>query len=159
MNSLILQVPAIIHIFSSLERPDAIPQALTSNKQYRKAVVDYNDYEKLMGETLNANFYYIRYQCELEGKLYQLALNDINKAININPKEPLYYAEKSSLEIRVNLIDDAITTARNCIAEHPQYSDGYLFLGLALCIKGQKVDGIANLKKALEAQILIEKYK
>lgn len=139
-------------------------QALTSNKQYRKAVVDYNDYEKLMGETLNANFYYIRYQCELEGKLYQLALNDINKAININPKEPLYYAEKSSLEIRVNLIDDAITTARNCIAEHPQYSDGYLFLGLALCIKGQKVDGIANLKKALElgnnqAQILIEKYK
>ena len=43
-------------------------------------------------------------------------------------------------------------------------SDGYLFLGLAQCMKGDKEQGIANLRKAKDlgdpqADSLIEKYK
>ena len=82
----------------------------------------------------------------------------------MNPNEVLYYAEKASLEIRVGLYDQAISTAQECIAIDAENSDGYLFLGLAQCLKGQKADGIKNLQKAKElgdsqADALIEKYK
>ena len=132
--------------------------------RYREAINDMNEYETLMTATVNDNFYYIRHQVEIQGHLYQQALNDINRAIQMNPKEILYYAEKASLEIRVGLYDQAITTANECIAIDTQNSDGYLFLGLAQCLKGQKAEGIRNLQKAKElgdtqADALIDKYK
>lgn len=138
-------------------------QTLFSAGQYRKAVFDYNEYEKLIATGLNDRFYYIRFQAEVNGNLFQQALNDINKAIEINPNNTIYYAEKASLEVRVNLYDDAINTAKECIKVDPNNSDGYLFLGLALCLKGEKVEGTKNLEKAKElgdnqAQGLIEKY-
>ena len=132
--------------------------------KYRDAISDMNEYETLMTATVNDNFYYIRHQTEIQGRLYQQALNDINRAIQINPKEILYYAEKASLEIRVGMFDGAIATAQECIGIDANNSDGYLFLGLAQCLKGQKTEGIANLQKARElgdeqAEGLIEKYK
>ena len=132
--------------------------------KYREAVSDMNDYEQLMASEVNARFYYIRHQAELEGHLYQQALNDIRRAVEMEPKETVYYAEKASLEIRVGLYDDALATAQACIAVAPDNSDGYLFLGLAQCLKGNKQKGIPNLQKAKElgdpqAEKLIEKYK
>lgn len=131
--------------------------------KYREAVVDMNDYEQLMAANVNARFYYIRHQAEIGGHLYQQALNDITRAIQLEPKEVLYQAEKASLQIRVGLYDDAITTARECIATDGQASDGYLLLGLAQCLKGNKKEGLPNLQKAKElgdpqAESLIEKY-
>ena len=131
--------------------------------KYREAVVDMNDYEQLMAANVNARFYYIRHQAEIGGHLYQQALNDITRAIQLEPKEVLYQAEKASLQIRVGLYDDAITIARECIATDGQASDGYLFLGLAQCLKGNKKEGLPNLQKAKElgdpqAESLIEKY-
>jgi len=132
--------------------------------KYREAVSDMNDYEQLMVATINDNFYYVRHQTEIEGRLYQQALNDISRAIQINPTEILYYAEKASLEVRVGMFDKAIETAKECIKLDDKNSDGYLFLGLAQCLKGNKAEGIPNLKKAQElgdtqAEALIEKYK
>ena len=132
--------------------------------KYRDAVSDMNEYEKLMAASINDNFYYIRHQTDIQARLYQQALNDISEAIRINPKETLYYAEKASLEVRVGLFDDAEATARECIAIEPENSDGYLFLGLAQCMKDNKTEGLANLRKAKElgdpqADSLIEKYQ
>ena len=132
--------------------------------KYRDAISDMNEYEKLMSASINDNFYYIRHQTDIQARLYQQALNDINEAIRLNPQETLYYAEKASLEIRVGLFDDAEATAKECISIDPNDSDGYLFLGLAQCMKGNKQAGIDNLKKAKElgdpqADGLIEKYK
>ena len=132
--------------------------------KYRDAVADMNDYETLMAASVNDNFYYVRHQTEIQGRLFQQALNDISRAIKMNPQEVLYYAEKASLEIRVGMYDDAIVTAQECIGIDANNSDGYLFLGLAQCLKGQKTEGIANLQKAKElgdpqADGLIEKYK
>ena len=132
--------------------------------KYRDAISDMNEYETLMTATVNDNFYYIRHQTEIQGRLYQQALNDINRAIQINPKEILYYAEKASLEIRVGMYDGAIATAQECIGIDANNSDGYLFLGLAQCLKGQKVEGIKNLEKAkslgdTQADALIQKYQ
>ena len=131
--------------------------------RYRDAVADMNEYEKLMSAEVNETFYYIRHQTHIQARLYQQALNDITRAIQMNPKETLYYAEKASLEVRVGLYDDAIATAKECIAVDSNASDGYLFLGLAQCLKNNKKEGIENLRKAKElgdpqADALIEKY-
>lgn len=158
-----------INTFSKPYLKNAAPYLLTRAQtlhrygQYRKAVFDYNEYEKLIATGLTDQFYYIRFQSELKGHLFQQALNDISKAIEISPKNTLYYAEKASLEIRVNLLDEAIKTAEQCISIEPQNSDGYLFKGLALCLKGNKTEGIKLLEKAKElgdsqAQVLISKY-
>ena len=139
-------------------------QARLNAGKYRDAINDMNDYEDLMKATIDDNFYYVRHQAEIKGRLYQQALNDINRAMQMNPQEILYYAEKASLEVRVGMYDQAIATAQECIQIDPNNSDGYLFLGLAQCLKGQKTEGIANLQKARElgdeqAEGLIEKYK
>ena len=118
--------------------------------RYRDAIADMNEYEKLMSAEINESFYYIRHQTHIQARLYQQALNDINRAIQMNPSETLYYAEKASLEVRVGLYDEAIATARECIAVDPNASDGYLFLGLAQCLKNDKKEGLDNLRKAKE---------
>ena len=139
-------------------------QARLQAKKYRDAIADMNDYEELMVANINDNFYYLRHQAEVDGRLYQQALNDITRAIVMNPKETFYYAEKASLEIRVGLYDNAIATAKESITIDANDSDGYLFLGVAQCLKGNKKEGIPNLQKAkdmgnLQAEALIEKYK
>lgn len=138
-------------------------QALYEAGRYRPAVNDFNDYESIMSNQLTAHFYYLREQAEMGGHLYQQAINDIRQAIRMAPEEPVYYAERASIELRVGLYDDAATSAEECIRIAPDLSDGYLLLGLVQCIKGQKVQGLQNLKKAKElgnnqAQSLIDKY-
>ena len=139
-------------------------QARSDAGKYRDAISDMNEYETLMAVNVNDNFYYVRYQTDVLGRLFQQALNDIDKAIQMNPQETLYYAEKASLQVRVGLYDEAIATAKGCISIDANNSDGYLFLGLAQCLKGQKTEGIQNLQKAkdmgaTQAEALIEKYK
>ena len=131
--------------------------------KYRMAVTDYNEYEKLMPGQLTAEFYYLREQAEYAGHLYQQAINDIKKAVDMAPQESLYQSEKASVELRVGLTDDAIASAREAIRLAPEEADGHLLLGLGLCVKGQKKEGLASLQKAKElgheqAQAMIEKY-
>lgn len=138
-------------------------QALAESGKYRLAVNDYNEYENLMISQVNSEFYYIRSQVEVKARLFQQALNDLDKAIDKSPDILLYRSEKASLQIRVHLLDQAIETASECIRLFPDASDGYLFLGLAQCLKGDKVQGVGNLLKAkdlgdAQADVLIEKY-
>ena len=112
------------------------------------AVGDLNEYEQLMSTQLTDNFYYLRYQIEMDSRLYQLALTDIEHAITKAPSQPLYYAEKASLLIRVGLYDDAVSTARQLIELDASLSDGYLMLGYAQCLKGNKTEGLRHLEKA-----------
>lgn len=138
-------------------------QLLMEMGRNRQAVSDLNDYETVMKAQLNSNFYYMRYRVEVEGRLFQQALNDIDQAITMTPQSDLYYSEKASLLVRVGYYDEAIETAKTCIQLAPEHSDGYLFLGLAQCLKDQKAEGLKNLQKAkelgdLQADELIEKY-
>lgn len=137
--------------------------AYNSVDSFRQAVFDYTRYEILVNGQVSAAFYYLREQAEVKTKLYKQALNDIMRAILLAPKEPTYFAEKASLELKVNLIDDAIKTASLCVELTPDYSDGYLILGLAQINKKNKTEGLANLEKAKQlgneqAQPLIDKY-
>ena len=169
-TAMLALMDSTINTFSKPYLKEAAPylwaraQARRNAGKYRDAINDMNEYEELMKATINDNFYYVRHQTEIEGRLYQQAINDINRAIQMNPDEILYYAEKASLEVRVGMYDQAILTAQECIKIDPNNSDGYLFLGLAQCLKGQKAEGIPNLQKArdlgdTQADALIEKYK
>lgn len=138
-------------------------QANSSAGNYRKAVLDLNDYESLMRTQVNAYFYYVRFQAEVGGRLFQQALNDIDRAITMEPQNPLYPAEKASLQVRVGQYAEAELTAAECIRLAPDQSDGYLFLGLAQCLQGKKAEGAKNLQRASEmgdpqAASLIERY-
>ena len=139
-------------------------EARIAAHKWRQGVTDLNEYEKLMASQLNSNFYYMRYQAEVEGRLYQQALDDIERIISMQPSEDLYVAEKAWLQLRLGLMEEAAETARLCISMAPQNSDGHLFLGIALCQTGQRKQGLESLQKALElgnnqASTLIEKYK
>lgn len=129
----------------------------------RQAVFDYTRYEILVNGNVNASFYYMREQIEFKARLYKQALNDIMRAILLDPKEPTYYAEKASLELKVNMVDDALKTAQLCINLAPDYADGYLILGLAQISKKDTATGLSNLEKAKrlgsnQAQTFIDKY-
>ncbi|MCR5680752.1 MAG: serine protease [Prevotella sp.] len=172
MNDSVGQLQMLDSALTTFSRPylkEAAPYILLRAQtrmdvgRYRDAVADLIDYEQLMQAQLTDRFYYMRHQAEVGGKLYQQALNDINRAIEMNPQSELYLAEKASLLVRVGMYDEAMAAAQDCIKVAPQLSDGYLFLGLAQCLKGQKTDGLKNLQRAKElgddqADGLIEKY-
>lgn len=130
---------------------------------YRQAVFDYTRYEVVAGERPTAAFYYVREQAEVKAKLFKQALADIDNAIFVDPNEPSFRAEKASLQLRLNLNNEAMATAEECVKLYPDNSDAYLILGLAQVKTGKKTDGMANLRKAKElgneqAQPLIDKY-
>lgn len=137
-------------------------QVLSALGKYRPAVSDFNEFANL-NTNLGPQFYYNRAVAEIGGHLYQQALNDLNQCIELAPTDPMYQAEKASLEIRVGRHKEAIETARKLIQLSPDISDGYLFLGLGQCLTNQKAEGVRNLNKAKElgneqAQSLIDKY-
>ena len=159
-----------VNVFSKPYLKEAAPYiwaralARMSTGKNRLAVQDMNEYERLVPTGLNAQFYYIREQAELGGRQFQQALNDITKATQLAPDDPDYFGEKASLENRVGMYDEAAASARECIRLAPTNSDGYLLLGVALCQKGDKTNGLLQLQKAKElgnnqADALIERYK
>lgn len=131
---------------------------------YRKAMLEYMDYEKLMvGQPLKDDFYYIRYTCERDGRQYQQALTDIDKAISINAYEPLYFCEKASLLLKVNKIQEAIDAVTQCLIIDPKNADAHAILGTAQCLSGKKHEGMLNLQEAKSlgyegADELIKRY-
>ncbi len=131
---------------------------------YRKALVDYNVYDTLMAGRASADFYYTRYQCEMEAKQFQQALNDLAHAAVISQYNPYYVAELASLQLRFNRYEDAIQAANVCILQDPNSSDAYIIKGIALALSDKKAEGIECLQKAKElgderAQGYIDKYK
>lgn len=132
--------------------------------RYRDAALDYARVEILMRGRMSADFYYTREQVEIKAKLYQQAIADINRAIALDSQEPMYYAEKSSLLLRVNKPEEAVDAARQCVGIAPDYDEGHLVLGMALIQNGNKSEGLQHLQRAKElgnaqADDLIRKYQ
>lgn len=132
--------------------------------KYRDAALDYTRVEILMGGRMSADFYYMREQVEIKAKLFQQAVADINRAIALDSQEPMFYAEKASLLMRVNKKEDAVDVARQCVGIAPDYDEGHLVLGMALIQTSQKAEGLQHLQRAKElgnaqAEELIRKYQ
>ena len=136
------------------------------NEQYRLAVLDYNEYENIIGPlNLNDKFYFLREQAELEGRMYQQALDDIDTAINKNPDNYYYLIEKALILLKVSLFDDAIGVCSSCLTKLPENPDCYKIIGIAYGEKGEKQKSLNALNKAKQlyednsVDEYIEKYK
>lgn len=114
----------------------------------RKALNDFNEYEQIMKQSLTDNFYYTREQIALRSKQYQMALDDIDKAYQLNPREPLYLCEKALLLVRVNHFSEAIPVCQLSEIRFPDYGDSYAVHGLALILDKKKAEGMKMLEKA-----------
>lgn len=139
-------------------------QQLEKMGEYRKAVQDYYTYEYFNQGRLGAAFYYMREQCEVKGRMWQQALQDILIASQLDPKEALYPTEAGSLLLRLNKVDAAISAAQQAIQLDASQPDAHLILGIAQCESKQKEEGLKNIQKAKElgntqADTFLQKYK
>jgi tetratricopeptide (TPR) repeat protein len=112
---------------------------------------------------VNAVFYYERSQIELNGRMFQPAMEDINRAIEMAPREPLYHVERAALALRVGMLDECIESCQNTIRLNPDIIDSYRILGYAQLQKGDKQNARANIQKAVDmgdetAKKLMETY-
>ena len=139
-------------------------QQLEKMGEYRKAVQDYYTYEYFNQGRLGAAFYYMREQCEVKGRMWQQALQDILIASRLDPKEALYPTEAGSLLLRLNKVDAAISAAQQAIQLDASQPDAHLILGIVQCESKQKEEGLKNIQKAKElgnaqADTFLQKYK
>lgn len=118
--------------------------------KYREAVQDYNQYAYLMQNQVSPVFYYERSQIEVNARMYQPALDDINKAIELAPRESLYYMAKAALAVRVSMFDECIEACQTALRFNPTIIDAYRILGYAQFQKGDKASARTNLDKAVE---------
>ncbi len=141
-----------------LERAQAKMNAL----QYRLAMQDYDAYYNAVGGRVNDVFYYYRGQAALQARQFQRALDDISKAIELNPQEVIYRAEYGAINLRVGRYEEAIEGLREALKIDPEYGEAYRLIGIAQVQLGQQSEACDNFSKAKQlgdeaANALIEK--
>lgn len=134
---------------------EASPYILTrallkfSAGRFRESAFDYNMYEEVMGAVPNANFYYMRSQAEAKGKMYQQALNDLERAIAIEPGNAALYLEKGLLCYKVNMLEEGATTLEEAKGIVPDAPDVYYILGCIYLKSGNMNLAVENLNSAV----------
>ena len=131
--------------------------------KYRAAVLDYNKFCYLKNNQVSSRFYFDRSQIEIKARMYQQAIDDINMAVSAEPGNSVYLTEKCALMLRVNMLDEAIAAARQCVALDSENVDAYRMLGYALLQKGDKAGALENLNRAISlgdegAKEIVDKY-
>lgn len=131
--------------------------------KFREAVMDYNTFFDAVVGDVTALFYYQREQAEMQCRMYQQALNDINKAVEMAPEDVDFLVEKGSVHLRVNQLDEAIATFQKAISMNDQYAAAYRMLGYCQAMQKKNKEACANFAKAKElgdtvVDQLIEKY-
>lgn len=153
-DAAILQLDSAIATFGRVPITAMAPYVLNRGLvkyragRYREAVLDYNIYENLLSGNVNANFYYMRQQAEYNGKMYRLALADIELALKLEPENILFLLEKGRLCYRVNMIDDALPVLEKAVQIAPDSPDAYYLLARCQMAKGNKAAAKQNLEKA-----------
>lgn len=132
-------------------------------KDFRGAVLDYNNFYDAMLGQVSAEFYLTRMEAEMQGRMYMQAIQDIDKAIELDPENANYHAEKGGIHMRVNQLEEATKALERAISLDPQNAPAYRMLGYIQMQQNKKQEGLANLQKAKElgdqvAESLIQKY-
>ena len=131
--------------------------------QARQAMLDYDGDFKAVNGQVNDLFYYYREQAALKARQYQRALDDIAKAVELNPNDLTYQAEQAAVNLRVGRYDTAMKLLQAIIQTNPKYAEAYRLLGLCHIQLKQKEEACKNFNKAKElgdpnVDALIEKY-
>ena len=150
--------------FNKPYTPEAAPAllmratTLRSVGRFRDAIKDLNEYERLMSTSLNANFYYLRYQIEMQCRMFQQALSDIEHATLLEPDEPLYFAELAGTHFRFSQLDEAVYAARKAIALDETFADAHRILGISLRAQKKEAEARAELQRAIDLGDEVAKY-
>ena len=131
--------------------------------KYREAVLDYNTFFDAVSGDVTAFFYFQREQAEMQCRMYQQALNDINKAVEMAPEDVDFWVEKGSVHLRVNQLDEAIEVFKKALTMNDKYAAAYRMLGYCQALQKNNKEACANFAKAKElgdevVDQLIEKY-
>ena len=131
--------------------------------QARNAMLDYDAYHTAVKGEVNDVFYYYREQAALKARQFQRALDDIAKAIEMNPTDLTYQAEHAVINLRVGRYEEAIQILNNILKTDPKYGEAYRLLGLCQIQLKKTDEACGNFKKAKElgdpnADELITKY-
>ena len=131
--------------------------------KFRDAVMDYNTFFDAVSGDVTALFYFQREQAEMQCRMYQQALNDINKAVDMAPEDVDFLVEKGAVHLRVNQLDEAIAVFNKAISMNDQYAAAYRMLGYCQALQNKNKEACANFAKAKElgdtvVDQLIEKY-
>lgn len=119
--------------------------------RYREAVADLNEYEQIIGASgLTAEFYYFREQIEVNAKMYEQALTDIRRAIEMSPDDMGLSLEAASLMLRLGLAEEALTITGKLVAAYPDDTDCLRLYGISLLRSENKTEAIKHLEKAKE---------
>ena len=98
-------------------------------EKYRLALADYDAYFNAVKGSVNDLFYYYREQAAFKAKQFQRALDDIAKAIELNPEDLTYRAEQAVVNLRVGRYEEAEKVLKDALAIDPKYAEGYRFAG------------------------------
>lgn len=135
---------------------------MVANKP-RQAVLDYDAYYDAVKGNVNDVFYYYREQAALKSRQYQRALDDMESAIALNPKDLTYRAELAVVNIRVGRNEEAVKVLQEALAIDASYAEAYRLMGIAQIQMKQKDAACASFAKAKElgdpnVDALIEKH-
>lgn len=138
-------------------------QARMNAGQARTAMLDYDAYYKAVNGQVNDMFYYYREQAALKAKQYQRALDDMAKAIELNPGDLTYRAELAVVNIRVGRYEEALEVLKAAVEKDPNYAEAYRLMGIAQLQMKKNKEACANFAKAKElgdpnVDALIEKH-
>ena len=118
--------------------------------QPRNAMLDYDAYHTAVKGGVNDVFYYYREQAALKARQFQRALDDIVKAIEMNPTDLTYQAEHAVVNLRVGRYEEAIQILNNILKADPKYAEAYRLLGLCQIQLKKTDEACGNFKKAKE---------
>ncbi len=129
----------------------------------REALLDYDEYFKVMKGQVNDVFYYYREQAALKSRQYQRALDDVAKAAELNPEELTYRAELAAVNIRVGRYEEALKVLDETLKLDSEYAEAYRLKGIAQLQLKQKAEACESFAKAKElgdpnVDSLIEKH-
>ncbi len=108
-------------------------------------------------------FYYYREQAALKAKQYQRALDDMAKAIELNPEDLTYRAELAVVNLRVGRYEEALNVLKTALEKDPNYAEAYRLMGIAQLQMKKDKEACASFAKAKElgdpnVDALIEKH-
>lgn len=83
-------------------------------------------------------------------KNYEEAVELYSKAIEIDPKDPVFYSNRATSLFELEKFDDCILDCDKCIELNPQFVKAYFRKALALREKLDDVQAVAVLEKGLE---------
>lgn len=138
-------------------------QARMNADQARNAMLDYDAYYNAVNGNVNDMFYYYREQAALKAKQYQRALDDMAKAIELNPDDLTYRAELAVVNIRVGRNEEALNVLKAALEKDPNYAEAYRLMGIAQIQMKKDKEACASFAKAKElgdpnVDALIEKH-